>query len=178
MYFCKKIQIKTIMKIIKKIIIIVLTPLVFVSCSSMSLLPVNVEKHSSLEKYTYFFITPTETKTSSGGVQVINGHVYGSSTKSTNPSDIISGYLIKRGMVRLPEIKNDIADKTIIINYGETGRRNTSIWGAYAIEVTLQVLSAKTNEVICIVAGEGQGETEADDIRIAIIRCLEEMYKQ
>lgn len=165
------------MKTIKKIVI-VLTSLVFISCSSVSLLPVNVIKNSSLEKYTYFYITPTETKTSSGGVYGNNGHVYGSSTKSTNPSDIISGYLIKRGMVRLPEIKNEIADKTIIINYGETGRRNISIWGAYTIEVTLQVLSAKTNEVVCIVTGEGQGETEADDIRIAITRCLEEMYKQ
>ena len=77
----------------------------------------------------------------------------------------------------MPEVKNDLADKTMIINYGETGRRSTGL-GGYTIEVTIQVLSAKTSEVICVVTGEGQGETEADDIRIAINRCLEEMYRQ
>ena len=75
----------------------------------------------------------------------------------------------------MPEIKNDLAEKTMIINYGETGRRPAGL--GYTIEITLQILSAKTNEVLCVVTGEGQGETEADDIRIAINRCLEELYK-
>ncbi len=161
----------------KKIILLALMSLLLVSCV-VSLQPVRVTRNASLDNYTYFYITPTETKTGSSGGVYGNGYgVYGSSTsKSTNPADIISGYLIKRGMVRLPEVKNDLADKTMIINYGETGRRNTST--GYTIEVTLQFISAKTNNVICVVTGEGQGQTEADDIRIAINRCLEEMYKQ
>ena len=158
---------------LKKIILLTLMPLVFASC--VTLQPVRVTRNTSLDNYTYFYITPTEAKTgSTGGVYY---GVYGSSlSKSTNPADIISGYLIKRGMVRLPEVKSDLADKTMIINYGETGRRSTGL--GYTIEITLQILSAKTSEVICVVTGEGQGETEADDIRIAINRCLEEMYKQ
>ena len=149
--------------------------LLFVSC--VSLQPVRVTKNDSLDKYTYFYITPTEAKTSSTGVAFESGnHVYGNTTKSTNPSDVISGFLIKKGLVRLPELRSELSDRTMIINYGETGRRSTGL-GGYTIEVTLQVLSAKTNEVICVVTGEGQGETEADDIRIAINRCLEEMYK-
>ena len=40
------------------------------------------------------------------------------------------------------------------------------------IEVTLQILSADTHEVLCTGTAEGQGETEADDIRIAITRAL------
>ena len=161
----------------KKIILLALMSLLLVSCV-VSLQPVRVTRNASLDNYTYFYITPTETKTGSSGGVYGNGYgVYGSSTsKSTNPADIISGYLIKRGMVRLREEKNDLADKTMIINYGETGRRNTST--GYTIEVTLQFISAKTNNVICVVTGEGQGQTEADDIRIAINRCLEEMYKQ
>lgn len=160
-----------------KIIVLALMPLVFASC--VSLQPVRVTRNTSLDNYTYFYITPTETKTGSTGGVYGNGYgVYGSSrSKSTNPADIISGYLIKRGMVRLPEVKSDLADKTMIINYGETGRRGTGL-GGYTIEITLQILSAKTSEVICVVTGEGQGETEADDIRIAINRCLEEMYRQ
>lgn len=162
----------------KKIILLALMSLLLVSCV-VSLQPVRVTRNASLDNYTYFYITPTETKTGSSGGVYGNGYgVYGSSTsKSTNPADIISGYLIKRGMVRLPEVKSDLADKTMIINYGETGRRGTGL-GGYTIEITLQILSAKTSEVICVVTGEGQGETEADDIRIAINRCLEEIYRQ
>ena len=164
-----------------KIIVLALMPIMFASCVSLqpvSLLPVRLTKNTSLNGYTYFYITPTETKTgSSGGVYGNSYGVYGSSmSQSTNPADIISGYLLKRGMVRLPEVKSDFADKTMIINYGESGRRNTST--GYTIEITIQILSAKTSEVVCVVTGEGQGETEADDIRIAINRCLEEMYKQ
>ena len=162
---------------LKRNILIALMPLFFASC--VSLQPVRVTRNSSLNQYTYFYITPTETKTGSSGGVYGNGYgVYGSSiSKSTNPADVISGYLIKRGLVRLPEIKSDLADKTMIINYGETGRRSTGL-GGYTIEVTLQVLSAKTSEVICVITGEGQGKTEADDVRIAINRCLEEMYRQ
>lgn len=158
---------------LKKIILLTLMPLVFASC--VTLQPVRVTRNTSLDNYTFFYITPTEAKTgSTGGVYY---SVYGSSlSKSTNPADIISGYLIKKGMVRLPEVRSDLADKTMIINYGETGRRSTGL--GYTIEITLQILSAKTSEVICVVTGEGQGETEADDIRIAINRCLEEMYRQ
>lgn len=159
-----------------KIIVLALMPLVFASCESLQ--PVRVTRNASLDNYTYFYITPTETKTGSSGGVYGNGYgVYGSSkSKSTNPADIISGYLIKRGMVRLPEVKDNLADKTMIINYGETGRRSMGL--GYTIEITLQLLSAKTSEVICVVTGEGQGETEADDIRIAIYRCLEELYWQ
>lgn len=150
-------------------------PLLFASC--VTLQPVRVMRNAPLDSFAYFYITPTETKTgSSGGVYGNGNGVYGSSrSKSTNPADIITGHLIKRGLVRLPEIRSDLEDKTMIINYGETGRRSTGL--GYTIEITMQILSAKTSEVICVVTGEGQGETEADDIRIAINRCLEELYK-
>lgn len=159
-----------------KIIVLALMPFVFASC--VTLQPVRVTRNASLDNYTYFYITPTETKTSSIGSVYGNGYgVYGSSTSiSTNPADIISGYLIKRGMVRLPEVKDSLADRTMIINYGETGRRSAGI--GYTIEITLQILSAKTNEVICVLTGEGMGYTEADNIRIAINRCLDELYGQ
>ncbi|MBP5677328.1 MAG: hypothetical protein J6W88_02380 [Bacteroidales bacterium] len=162
---------------LKKIIIITLMTLLFASC--VSLQPVSVTRNSSLDQYTYFYITPTETKAgSSGGVYGTGYGIYGLSiSKSTNPADIISGYLIKRGLIRLPEIKEELADRTMIINYGESGRRNISLAG-YTIEITLQILSAKTNEVICVLTGEGIGDTEADGIRIAINRCLDEIYKQ
>lgn len=80
---------------------------------------------------------------------------------------------MKNGYILLPEIEDNIRDRTVIVNYGETGRRNIlgGLFG-YTIEVTIQILSADTHEVLCTCTAEGQGETEADDIRIAITRAL------
>ena len=108
---------------------------------------------------------------SSGGVYGGNYGVYGSTTsKSVNPSDVISGILLKNGFSQLPELKPELTDETLIVNYGESGRRNRGL--GYTIEVTIQFLSAKTNTTVCSCTAEGQGETEADDIRQAITRCL------
>ena len=74
----------------------------------------------------------------------------------------------------MPELKSELADITLIVNYGESGRRNTGL-GGYTIEVTIQFISAKTNSLVCSCTAEGQGSTEADDIRQAITRCLNEL---
>lgn len=171
---------------IKRLIIWGLIPMLLASCMStyqapqpVILEPVSVVLNDSIEPYTYFYITSTEVKTSSSGN--IYGNAYGvygsSSSRSTNPADIISGNLIKKGLIRLPELKSELIDKTMIINYGETGRRSTG-GGGYTIEITIQMISAKSNKVVCVLTGEGQGETEADDIRIAINRCLDKLYRQ
>lgn len=106
--------------------------------------------------------------------------MYGSSvSKSVNPSDIIAGYLIRKGYIQITQIKPEQASQTLIINYGETGRRN--IWGGllgYTIEITFQFISAQTHEVVCTSTAEGVGSTEADDIRIAINRALEEVFNK
>ena len=90
--------------------------------------------------------------------------------KSVNPSDVITGILLKEGFIRLPELKPELTDETIIVNYGESGKRNRGL--GYTIEVTIQFISAKSHTQICSCTAEGQGETEADDIRQAITRCL------
>ena len=82
--------------------------------------------------------------------------------------------MIKKGFTQIPNISPELASQTLIINYGESGRRNVGL--GYTIEVTLQILSAKTHEIVCISTAEGQGSTEADDIRIAITRALEEVF--
>lgn len=157
-------------------IFIALLSALFVSCFTLQ--PVSVVRNTSMDKYKYFYVTPTESKTgSAGSVFGYNYGVYGSSTtKSTNPADIISGYLMKQGLIRLPEIKKELAEQTMVINYGETDRRPCGF--GYSIEVTIQIISAQTSEVICVLTGDGMGETEADDIRIAIERCLDELYKR
>ena len=60
---------------------------------------------------------------SSGGVYGGAYGVYGSTTsKSVNPTDVITGILAKEGFIRLPELKTDLYSETLIVNYGESGR--------------------------------------------------------
>ena len=158
----------------KKVLSLCLIVLSLTGCAS--LLPPTVTRHSTLDGYKYVYITQTTEKTSvTGGTYGGWYGIYGStSTHSINPSDVISGHFLKRGYTRLPEIRPELADQTLIVNFGESGRRSAGL--GYTIEVTIQLLSAKTNEVICVGVAEGQGETEADDVRIAIDRCMNEIF--
>ena len=165
------------MKIIKLIIFSIVSVFILNGCRT-TLMPATVIRHSSLDQYKYFYIDQTNELTSgvsdSYGTQ--NG-LYGfSQTKTVNPSDLISGFLLKKGFTKLPEIKTNLLKETLIINYGESGRRNVGILGAYTIEVVIQFISAETHSVICSGVAEGMGSTEADDIRIAINRCLDKIF--
>lgn len=146
-----------------------------VGCGSLKA-PI-IQQYEPINSYSYFYITPTaELTSSSGGVYGSQYGIYGASaTKTINPGDVISGTLIKQGMVRLPSLDQDLLDKTLIVNYGESGRRNLNL--GYTIEVTIQFLSAKTRSVVCVCTAEGQGSTESDDIRIAINRALAPLFK-
>ncbi len=128
--------------------------------------------------YKYAYIPQTKELTSSaGGAYGGQYGIYGASTtKSVNPSDVIAGILIKEGYIILPELKSNLSDETLIVNYGESGTRNRGL--GYTIEVTIQFISAKTSEMICSCTAEGQGETEADDIRQAITRALSELFTE
>ena len=161
------------MKRIQLLSIAILTLLLFNSCGSLK--APAIHKFSSIDGYRYVFITPTAELTSSTGVAYAVGNgLYGNTSKTINPSDVISGIFLKNGFIRLPELKPDLLDQTIVVNYGESGRRNKGL--GYTIEVTIQILSAKTSEPICICTAEGQGETEADDVRIAINRALSPLF--
>ena len=137
-----------------------------------SLKPVTSIKNDSIEKFKYVYTSPTTSLTSGSGF-TIGGQFY-STSKSVNPSDVINGILSKEGFIKLPELKPELSDETLIVNYGESGRRKTGL-GGYTIEVTIQFISAKSKTLICSCTSEGQGETEADDIRQAITRCLTEL---
>lgn len=157
-----------------KFIVLSILMLLFNGC--VSLKPVTYDSKASLMDYKYAYVTPT-TRLSSGSGEVYGNAygVYGSTiSKSINPADVISGVLMKNGFTLIPELNDELKGRTIIINYGETGRRNV-LWG-YTIEITLQILSADTLEVLCTTTAEGMGSTEADDIRIAITRAMEAIF--
>jgi hypothetical protein len=127
---------------------------------------------SSLGNYRYFIVNPTESLTSSVGA-TINGAYY-SEGKSANPRDIISGYLIKRGLVVLTEKQVELLGNTVVVNYGESGRRDVAF--GYTTEVTLQFIAADTNQIVGSSTAEGIGSTEVDDVRIAIKRALDAIF--
>jgi hypothetical protein len=145
---------------------ILISSILIYSCAPLK--PATIINNSSAENYKYIYISPTNSLTSSSGATY--GGQYYSSSKSVNPADVITGILTKKGFIRLPELKSELTNETLIINYGESGRRNRGF--GYTIEVTIQLVSAKSNELISSCSAEGQGETEADDIRQAITRCL------
>mgnify|MGYP001442539832 FL=1 len=161
----------------KPIVVIGISILSVLFFSCTTLLPASTIKNSSTENYKYIYITPTKNLTSSaGGVYGGAYGVYGATrSKSVNPSDVISGLLTKKGFIRIPELKEELNDKTLIVNYGESGKRDTGL-GGYTIEVTIQFVSGKSSELVSSCTAEGQGETEADDIRQAITRCITALY--
>lgn len=159
------------MRYLKPLFLTLIVILTLTSCGSLR--PVTVTRNSSLEGYHYAYINSTSTKVGSAGY-FYNG-MGASETKSTNPSEIISGFLMKKGFIIVPELKPENESQTIVVNYAETGRRNLNL--GYTIEITIQILSATDQSLLCTGTAEGQGSTEADDIRIAINRCLAEIFK-
>jgi hypothetical protein len=155
-----------------RLFIISLISLFIISCTSLK--PVTSVRIGTIEDYQFIYISPTNSLTSSTGTMI--GGQYIATTKSVNPADVIAGILSKKGLVRLPELKPDITDQTLIVNYGESGRRDIGL--GYTIEVTIQFISAKSNQLICSCTAEGLGSTEADDIRQAITRCLDELMSE
>ena len=160
---------------LKKYFFILFSIFVLSFTSCVTLKDAEVTKTKDLNEYRYIIVNSTETLNSSVGA-IVYGGGYFLTGKSVNPGDVISGYLIKKGFVILKEKENDLINKTLIVNYGESGRRDV-FWG-YTIEVTIQFLTANTNEVVCVTTAEGIGDTEADDITKAITRALDAVFLQ
>lgn len=156
----------------RSLFIILLMSIMLSGCVTLEPTVITKSENDDFSNYKFFYINPTGSKTGSSGVVVGNQYgVYGgSATKTTDPCDVITGFLIRKGFVRVASIDDSNRAQTFVINYGEVGR-SMGFFGD-KIEIVLQFISASTNDVFCTVTGEGDGETEADDIRIAIERCL------
>ena len=162
------------MSMIKKVFLVVCSIFMLGSCAPLRL-PVIV-KNAPIETFKYAYISPTKELTSSYGIYGGQYGIYGASmTTSVNPSDVISGELIKNGFIILSELKPELNNITLIVNYGESGKRDIGL-GGYTIEVTIQFISAETHELVCSCTAEGLGATEADDIRQAIRRALAGLF--
>ncbi len=154
----------------------------FSGCTELK--PTTVSLHLPVTDYQYVYITPTSEINSVGGVTLggtpiggVHG-VYGTTwTHSVNPMDIISGHFINKGFIRVPEIKPENADKTIVVSYGEV-KSGYYVDLDHGVSIVIQMISASSNELICVCNAEGKGNTDAEAINNAIERCLNEFFNQ
>lgn len=162
------------MKRILQIILCCVSIFIFSGCISLN--PTAISRHGSLDGYRYFYVTPTAERNSvSGGTYGNQYGVFGStSSNSVSPSELIAGYLMNRGYVRVPEVKEQTAKQTMIINYGDGNSREGL--DEFAIEVTIQIINAETNELVCICRADAKADTEAKAIRYATEKCLNEIF--
>ena len=149
---------------------------VLISSGCTTLNPPEITKRNDIGKYSFVHLpNTTKVSASSGSLYgVSSGGVYGfTESKEINLSNIIEGVLLKKGFISVDTIDKDIEGKTLIVRYGESGKRE--ILGGlvgYTLEVAITIVTAETNEIVYSCVAEGIGATEADDLRNAIHRCL------
>lgn len=163
----------------KKILYLLIAAVVTANAWADRLLAPKVDIQGDISKYKFAYIIPTSSLTSNsgvhgsvyGGMYGTYGRVYGGSTKTVSPSEEIGGQLIKRGITILPAVDPAVAEETMIISYGNTGRRTISAF-AYASCIVLQFTDAATHEKIATIESEGCGSDETEDIHQAIDRAF------
>ena len=150
--------------------------LLFTSC--LSIAPTSITRNGSLDGYRYFYVTPTAERNSVNGDTWGDRHsTYGStSSSSVNPADLIAGYLMSRGYVRVPEVKKEDAAQTMVINYGDGNMREGVFFDQRAVEVTIQILNGQTNGLICVCKAEEKSNNDAKATRLAIEKALNEIF--
>lgn len=154
----------------KRVLFLFVTACFLIGCGAMLMAPTS-EVKGNIYKYNYVYVIPTSGVTSSSGVYGNQYGVYGGSTKTVNPSEVISGYLMKKGYTIMPNVDPNLVDNTMIVSYGYTGRRQLSLF-SYASCVMIQFRDAKTHELVATCEGEGCGEDETADILQAIYSAL------
>lgn len=148
--------------------------ILLMGCSTLKSPVVTRFNNRSISDYKYFYVVPTSSVSSSSGVYIYSTGV--TTTTTVNPADVISGFLFKKGFVRVHEILPENATNTMIISYGETGRRMFDL--GYATEVTIQITDASTQTLIAVTTAEGKGASEADNVRVAIINALTPLVRE
>lgn len=132
-----------------------------------------VKRFHDMNGYKYAIIPQTASHTSgSGGISYDMGFgmvASGAVAKSVNPGEVIAGILMKKGYIVVDKSDRDGA---FIVKYGQ---RDSRMLGEI-LEITIQMLDSKTHEPLFICTAEGKmGDTETDNIRKAIARCLRDL---
>ena len=158
----------------KKILVLIIIAFSLNSCGAFLNVPVTQNK-GNVHTYQYVYVVPTAAVTSSSGVYGGQYGVYGGATKTISPSEVISGYLMKKGYTPIPSITDELADRTLVVSYGYTGRRQLGLF-SYATCIIIQMRDAKTHEMVASCESEGCGSDETEDVLQAINRGLDAIF--
>lgn len=158
----------------KRLFIVGVLSVFLSSCAILK--PTEVKRFANLDAYKFAYIHSAHTIISGvgGGGGVIGygtggGYSY-SQSSSTNPADVISGILIKKGFVVVGNITNP--KQTFTVKYGQGSRRLN------AFEVNIQILDSASQEPLFVCTAEGRdtwGGQETIAIRNALTRCLQDL---
>lgn len=161
----------------KKILFFIVA-LTLTACGALK--PTTCFVQPNFYKYRYVYIMPTGSVTGSTGVYSIDRNtVSGGVTKTTNPADVMAGYLMQKGFTVLPQLDQNKLAETLILSYGETGKRNVGfLWLFDATGIIIQFRDAQTNDLIASAEDEATGSTEADNVRNAIRNALDAIFVQ
>ncbi len=158
----------------KKLFIFLATALMLIGCGTTTNTVPTAKISGDLSRYQYVFVVPTSGVTSGGGVYSTGYGVYGGETHTVNPSELITGYLMKLGYSALPSIVPDLAEHTIVVTYGNTGTSSVLVAKSGVI---IQVRDAKTHQLIATSEAEGTSlEDETYAVKRAIYRALDNIF--
>ena len=168
----------------KKVIFYIAIVFAFTSCISTHYLytPI-VQLDGNLQDYKYVYVMPTSPVISSSGIfmgmslsqHIAKSNIIGAPIKTVAPSEIISGYMMKKGYTPLPSPSDDLANETLLVSYGYIGRRSMRF--SYASRIIIQMIDAKTHQLVASCEAEGCGNDETDDILQAIQDGLNAIFK-
>ncbi|MFH0784079.1 MAG: hypothetical protein V2B20_19290 [Pseudomonadota bacterium] len=96
---------------------------------------------------------------------------YPSYNNLIDPNTVIRGLLLKKGYSEVSEATDDIIAQTLLVRHWPSGER--IVFGGNTLEVTIEIIAAKTSHPVFKCTAEGIGQNEADDIREATTRCLD-----
>ena len=162
-----------------KKIVLFLAAIVLTACGALK--PTTCSVQPTFYKYHYVYIMPTGSVTGSTGVYTsyVDNRVHGGVTRTTNPSDMMSGYLIQKGLTILPQLDEAKKAETLVLSYGETDHRDVGfLWLSTSTGIIIQFRDAQTNDLIASAEAEDYGSTEADNVRYALRKALDAIFAQ
>ena len=162
-----------------KKIVLFLAAIVLTACGALK--PTTCSVQPTFYKYRYVYIMPTGSVTGSTGVYTsyVDNRVHGGVTRTTNPSDRMSGYLMQKGLTILPQLDEAKKAETLVLSYGETDHRDVGfLWLSTSTGIIIQFRDAQTNDLIASAEAEDYGSTEADNVRYALRKALDAIFAQ
>lgn len=154
----------------KKLVAFIVGILLTMTCMAQQNTLVVKGKGIDLHKYKYAYVIPTSSVISGGLRYSAFSGIGGGQNKSINPSDNISGCLMKMGYAVLPSINPDLADKTLVVSYGNIDGAVENY--SATSNIVIQMRDAQTQELALSIETFGRGTEETDAITDAIYRAL------